>query len=201
MKTKSEAKRQTIMAAASVLFQQRGFEPTSMESIAAAALCSKVTLYSYFESKEHLFYEAIVEPIDVKFRDLYRMFEDAGLPIDSILQVFGERFIELITSKPVRMMRQLLMAASITGPTPLSTRCLQAGPERGLEVCTDFFARRADLRIGDAQLAGLQLRALLEAEWLDTMLYGSKLRPARQKVKASASRAVDAFLAIYGEAQ
>ncbi len=47
-------KRGAILAAARVLFQQHGFDGTSMETIAGRAMVSKVTVYAHFASKEVL---------------------------------------------------------------------------------------------------------------------------------------------------
>jgi hypothetical protein len=89
------------LTAASELFEQRGFEPSSMEEITSSTPCSKVTPHLYFDSKEYLVYEATVEPIDADFRQLYQVFEQKRPTLDQILLAFGERFIQLITSKPV----------------------------------------------------------------------------------------------------
>ncbi|TKA20695.1 TetR/AcrR family transcriptional regulator [Xanthomonas euvesicatoria] len=48
-------KRGAILAAARVLFQQHGFDRTSMDTIAERAMVSKATVYAHFASKEVLF--------------------------------------------------------------------------------------------------------------------------------------------------
>ncbi|MCC6595535.1 MAG: helix-turn-helix transcriptional regulator, partial [Rhodanobacteraceae bacterium] len=54
-------KRAAILAAAKRLFLDHGFEGTSMDSIAAEAGVSKLTVYSHFRDKETLFTAAIRE--------------------------------------------------------------------------------------------------------------------------------------------
>src|ERR1700750_104069 len=51
---------QQMLDSAEQVFGQRGYQPTSMNDIAAGAGISKAMLYSYFESKEAL-YVACVE--------------------------------------------------------------------------------------------------------------------------------------------
>jgi AcrR family transcriptional regulator len=46
-----QARREAIMAAASRLFRERGFEGAAMEEIAAQAALSVATVYNYFKSK------------------------------------------------------------------------------------------------------------------------------------------------------
>ncbi|USI99816.1 TetR/AcrR family transcriptional regulator [Xanthomonas prunicola] len=48
-------KRGAILAAARALFQQHGFDRTSMDTIAERAMVSKATVYAHFASKEVLF--------------------------------------------------------------------------------------------------------------------------------------------------
>lgn len=200
MRTKSEARRQAIVSAASAAFQQLGFGAASMDEVARRTPCSKGTLYAYFSSKEDLFYEAIVEPVDLKFQAMYLLLKDQEQPVREVLLRFGEAFIEVISTAEVRTMRRLMMAASSSDVSEIAQRCFDAGPARGLAECMAFLQsahERGQLRVADARISGLQLRALLEAEWLDPMLYGSAKRPAKELINASAGRAVDAFLAIH----
>ncbi|WP_323794713.1 TetR/AcrR family transcriptional regulator [Nisaea sp.] len=48
-------KQRQIVDAACKLFTEQGYEVTSMDKVAAEANVSKRTVYSYFDSKEHLF--------------------------------------------------------------------------------------------------------------------------------------------------
>ena len=48
-------KQRQIVDAACKLFTEQGYEITSMDKVAAEANVSKRTVYSYFDSKEHLF--------------------------------------------------------------------------------------------------------------------------------------------------
>ena len=54
-KTRAEARRQKVLAAASDLFATKGFEATSMRDIAAAAGLMSGSLYYHFASKEDLY--------------------------------------------------------------------------------------------------------------------------------------------------
>ncbi|MCD4482957.1 TetR/AcrR family transcriptional regulator, partial [Chromobacterium vaccinii] len=59
MRTKSENKRQGLVAAATEVFVERGYEAASMSEISARAGGSKATLYNYFPSKEALFLDVM----------------------------------------------------------------------------------------------------------------------------------------------
>lgn len=200
MKSKSEKRRQAMLDAASAAFQAAGFERTSMEEIAARAQCSKVTLYGYFESKEQLFYESVVAAVDREFMALVGMLQNPEAPVEEVLLGFGERFVALIANPKVRALRGLILAATAPGAVALGLRCYKAGLEPAQKLCASYLAQvhaQGQLRIPDPELAGLQLRALLEAEWLDGLFYGITGRPTRRRIRESAQRAVRAFLAIY----
>ena len=54
MRVRTEVKRQEIIRIAGELFEERGYDRTSMSAIAARVGGSKATLYGYFKSKEEL---------------------------------------------------------------------------------------------------------------------------------------------------
>ena len=54
MRVRTDEKRQEIIRIASNLFEELGYERTSMSTIAARLGGSKATLYGYFKSKEDL---------------------------------------------------------------------------------------------------------------------------------------------------
>ena len=56
--TKGEKSRQNIVARAAVVFNQRGFEGSSMQDIVEAAGLEKGSIYGHFSSKEELALEA-----------------------------------------------------------------------------------------------------------------------------------------------
>ena len=54
MRPLSPERRRRILEAARDTILERGFEAVSMEDIAKAAGCSKVTLYNYYDTKASL---------------------------------------------------------------------------------------------------------------------------------------------------
>ena len=64
----NEEKLENLFRAAAIRFGEEGYSETTMESIAEEADVSKGTLYYYFESKEDLFLELLMNLIE-KFED------------------------------------------------------------------------------------------------------------------------------------
>jgi AcrR family transcriptional regulator len=59
MKVRTEARREAIVEAAALLFQEVGYERASMNELTKRLGGSKATLYGYFPSKESLFVEVV----------------------------------------------------------------------------------------------------------------------------------------------
>ena len=65
------ARREKILDAAELLFSDQGFRATTMESVAAEARVSKVTLYGYFKDKDLLF-EAVANRVAERLLEAVR---------------------------------------------------------------------------------------------------------------------------------
>lgn len=200
MRTKSEARRTAILTAAGQIFHDQGFDGASMAQIALSLGCSKATLYSYFESKEVLFYEALMAAAGAQMRETFAAIENLSLPIAESLQSLGEQVISLLYSEEVMAVRRLLLSAA-GRKAGLGKACYDAGPAQFLEVMSSLLKQYMDeglLRKADPQVAALHLRALLESEWLDLFLFSTMQGFDQTFCKESASRATQTFLAAYG---
>ncbi len=88
------AKRRQILAGASKVFMDLGFDGASMGEIARAAGVSKGTLYVYFADKNRLF-EAIVEEETLEQGKVAFNF-DPERDVATTLREFGQAYIELL---------------------------------------------------------------------------------------------------------
>ena len=71
MRVKTQEKKQAILQVAAQAFRELGFEGTSMCEIRDRVGGSKATLYSYFPSKEDLFFEVIFSAIETDFESTH----------------------------------------------------------------------------------------------------------------------------------
>ena len=199
MRTKSESRRQAILEAAAEVFQEMGFERASMADITARVGYSKATLYSYFASKEELFYEVMTQATESEFQLTHEALDPEVADIEPALRQFGERLLALLYSPQVQAVRRLVVAEA--GRSDLGRRLYELGPARSLEVLAAFLQDAMDegkLQPADPRVAGLHLRGLLEAEWLDRVLFQTVERPTRKQVAEAVERAVAVFMAAYG---
>lgn len=200
MRTKTEERRQSILRSAIEVFQEVGYEHASMQDIAVRLGYSKATLYSYFASKSELFHESILQAVNKKFEHLHASLVPKGSDLRETLVIFGVRVIEIIYSPQVRSARRLLIASAEKPDSDLARRCHELGPVRTTAILATYLKQlmeEGELRSADPMVASLQLRGLIEAEWLDAYLFGTLEKISKKENRAKAERAVDTFLRAY----
>lgn len=199
MRTKSDVKRQAILDIAAQVFQEHGFERTSMSEISARVGGSKATLYSYFPSKEELFFEALHRSTEVEFEATHKALDTSAEDIAATLRNFGERFIALLYSERLLAVRRLIIAESER--SQLGRICYVRGPQRSQTQIAAFLEsamEKGKLRQADPNIATLHLRGLLESEMLDRFLFQIDMSITEDEARKMVARAVDAFMAAYG---
>lgn len=197
MRKKTEERRQAILKSAVSVFWKAGYERASMSDIAQQLGCSKVTLYSYFTSKEELFYEAMLEATEAKFAALHATLQPQDDDVRGTLERFGVNAMEIVQSPQVSGVRRLLIAEAGKQDSNIAKRCYELGPARTNAVVAAYLQQlmsAGKLRCADPMVASLHLRALLEAEWLDAYLYGTLETVSNKQRKEAVERAVDTFL-------
>ncbi|MHA4871853.1 TetR/AcrR family transcriptional regulator C-terminal domain-containing protein [Duganella sp. PWIR1] len=198
MKKRTETRRQAILLAAAQVFEA-GFERASMSAISDLTGYSKATLYSYFSSKEELFFNVVVEATEAQFQATHGALDPAIDDIAVALQAFGERLLSFIYSPQVRSARRLIVSEA--GRSDLGRRCYELGPARSETAVAAFLAQAMDagkLRRADPRIAGLHLKGLLDAEWSDSVTFQTVSQVSSTEASGTAARAVAVFMAAYG---
>lgn len=198
MRVKTETKRDSIVATAAQVFQELGYERTSMDEIAARMGGSKVTLYSYFPSKQQLFLAVsnhlAMLHLGPAFDELVR--GNADLP--RVLRRFGEKFVSFICTPEANGAYRMVIAQA--GQSDIGRDFFELGPKRGEETVAAFLQSEMEsgrLKQADALVAAMHLMALLSAETLQRMLMGVMAAPTRQQIKQMVNRAVTVFVTAY----
>ena len=101
MKTERLVRRNNIIKAAELIFDKKGFESSTMDDIAKQAEFTKKTIYSYFTSKEELYYEIMLEG----FKTLNNLYDKALIENEEIsetkkIKKLGQTFIEFSRTYP-----------------------------------------------------------------------------------------------------
>lgn len=164
-------KRAAILDAARDVFLRVGYEGASMESIAAAAGVSIMTLYRHAESKDDLF-EAVIlsactyshDPNDADSVALTRQ------PLRDVLVTIGNLFQEKLTKAETVSLFRAVMAE--TGKFPHLAKAAYRSFVEEWEVNLDgFLAERAEFR----EIAA-PLRRTLIAGFIDDLVGTGALR-------------------------
>ena len=199
MRAKTETRRQAILDAAAEVFQEMGFERTTMAAICERLGYSKATLYNYFTSKEELFSTVVFEATEAEFQASLEALDVKAEDMTKALEKFGRGLLTLLYSPQVQAMRRLIVAEA--GRSDLGRKCYELGPVRN-EAATAAYLQEAmnagKLRRADPRFAALHLRGLLEAEWLDRFLFQTLDSISAEELNATVERAVAAFMAAYG---
>jgi AcrR family transcriptional regulator len=199
MRAKTETRRQAILQAAAEVFQETGFERTTMATICERLGYSKATLYNYFASKEELFSAVVFDATEAEFQATLEALDATLQDMTEALEKFGRGLLALLYSTQVQAMRRLIVAEA--GRSELGRKCYELGPVRSEAAMAAFLQQAMDagqLRQADARIAALHLRGLLEAEWLDRFLFQTLAPTSGEEISATVQRAVAAFMAAYG---
>lgn len=85
--TRSERTKRNIIAAASELFAERGFDVVTMREIAQRAGCSHTTIYLYFTDKEALLHHISMPPLVELKREFDRILQQDKAPYEQLSDI------------------------------------------------------------------------------------------------------------------
>ena len=201
--TRTERKRQAILAAAAEMFLHLGYPGTSMEEVAARAGVSKQTVYAQFASKEALFV-AMVRGMTHAAGDEVQHGMDAlppGTTLAEHLTAYAVRLLKVARTTRLMQLRRLVIAEAQRFPE-LGKALYDGGPGRAIAGLAAAFARWSDeglLRVPDAQVAASHFHWLVMGEPVNrAMLLGNAAVPGPAALRRHAKEAVRVFMAAYG---
>ena len=197
-------KQESIVEAAAKLFLDRGFGAVSMDAIAAEAVVSKRTVYSYYQNKETLF-------ADVMSLCCEQIGSQDGCPLVSeelitkalpseMLQKSGEHVLEIITTPQVREMFRVVTAEAGRFPE-LGQTYYDFGPGWIINSLANYLEGQVaigSIRISDPQSAARHFFGMVTFPiHMEIMLGIVKSLDKEERAEITKS-AVETFKAAYG---
>lgn len=197
MRVRTDAKRRDIVRVAAELFEELGYDRTSMSLISQRLGGSKATLYGYFKSKEELL-EAVLT---------YDVTEEADRLMGEFLS--GKNLRQGLIKLGVAYMTRRL------SPTPIANVRMVATQPNGSEVGKHFyetvlgpawkrlanrFSMMMDagvLRRADPWVAAMQWKGLCEWDMFEKRLLGAIDAGDPEEIRRAATTGSDAFLTLY----
>lgn len=195
MRVKTDARREAILDIAAELFREVGYERASMATISSRLGGSKATLYNYFKSKEELFATVMIGAMEDQGQDLIDLLDASDGNIESVLRRFGEAFLRLVTAPDALAITRTAVAEGAN--SKLGASLYERGPKRAWNEVARYIRELQEqgrLRAGDPHLIAGHFRGMLEAGFVEPLLWGAT---TEQEPVATASAAVEAFLRAY----
>jgi AcrR family transcriptional regulator len=193
------AKRRQILAGASKVFMDLGFDGASMGEIARAAGVSKGTLYVYFADKYRLF-EAIVEQETLEQGRLSFNF-DPDRDVPTTLRDFGQSYINLICRPGGGSAIRTVMAIAERMPD-VGRRYYERVLENTINKLARYLETHAaanHVAIDDCQLAASQFMMMCQASLFLPFIFQAAPPPSPERIAQVVESAAQMFLARYGK--
>ena len=191
MRMRREEKRREIIRIAAELFNELGYERTSMSAIAARVGGSKATLYGYFESKEDLLRAVLDQDVNEEADRLMSEFlEEKDLRSGLISARIG-----FLTGQPSR-------TASIrtVANQPIAQEFYEGVLRPAWQRLADRFAtmmKEGRLKFADPWITAMHWKGLNEWDMLEKHLLCAKVSANPNDIVTAATAAADAFLKLY----
>lgn len=191
------AKRRQILAGASKVFMDLGFDGASMGEIARAAGVSKGTLYVYFADKNRLF-EAIVEQEMLDQQKIAFNF-DPERDVPATLRGFGQAYIELLCRPGGGSAIRTVMAIAERMPE-VGRRYYEQVLDKTINRFADYLeghVQAGELAVPDCQLAASQFMQMCQASLFLRFIFQASPPPSAERIAEVVESATRMFLAAY----
>ena len=192
---RGEQRRQALIDAARDVFLEQGYERASIEEVMRrVGGGSKASLYSYFGSKEGLFWEVLSLQCDRFMQDL-RVPTIADDQVEEALSAVARRFLKQI-SEPVSLNLFRLMIAEAPRFPELAERFYERGALSVRQMLGRYLALQCEagrLDCEDVELSAIHFFELLKAPHL-RMLLGLSPFPRGQSTEKYVAQSVRLFL-------
>ena len=159
---RSAERLQRVLDSAACQFLEHGFERTSMESVALEAGVSKVTLYTYYPSKEALFAAVVSSLSDQVSGMMVTSDLDPKRPKEGLTRL-GAQFLQLMRNDRVVAQQRVLFGLAGQQPTMCRT-FYEQGPARvisGVAVYLQAAHAAGTLHAPDPGMAADQFLSML----------------------------------------
>lgn len=136
------------------LFQKRGFAPTSVQDVAAAAEVSESSIYRYFGGKGGIL---VWEPLDAIFEEEFAA-RLGGLPV---LKASEDAFVAAFSRLDSSQRKSLLARTRIAKNSPEAASAVMGQFQADVEELTEAFSKTLGIRRSNPRSA-LLARVVLE---------------------------------------
>ncbi|WP_019612760.1 TetR/AcrR family transcriptional regulator [Psychromonas ossibalaenae] len=195
--TRSQFKHASIIQAATLEFQEKGFKVASMDDIAKRAEVSKRTVYNHFASKELLF-EAILEEMLTMLSAFEQVPFSLTVPLELQLRSLVDNEISLLKGDGFLPTAKVILGELMHSPE-LMTNVMQTfnKQESPLTVWFNEACEAGALKCADPEIVVTQFIAVIKGFCFWPQLVQGEEFPNEQKSALIAQTAVEMILKQY----
>ena len=196
-RSRSDKKREAILAAAADLFPTHGFVQTSMDQIASAAGVSKQTVYSHFGDKKGVFISAIRSKcIEDSLSEA--LFEQS-IPVEELLLQLANHLHRLLLSEDTICLTRLCISGAEQHPE-VSEMFYQAGADNLNKLLINYLEKQAEagiLGIDNSQFAAWHFLQMVNGDAPLRAKLGMEQCLNAEEMQQYLQSCVNAFLRAY----
>ena len=198
-RVRTEEKRREITQVASDLFQEHGFERTSMSMISEKLGGSKATLYGYFKSKEEILQEVLVYDVTEEADRLMNEFLTSRNLRDGLIRLGIAYMNRRLSPAPIANVR---MVATQPQDSEIGRRFYQTVLRPAWQRLSNRMKLLMDegiLKQADPWVAAMHWKGMCEWDMFERRLLNEIDGPPQDEIERAATLAADAFLQLYGQ--
>ncbi|MGE4352004.1 MAG: TetR/AcrR family transcriptional regulator [Bdellovibrionales bacterium] len=200
MRQKTDKKRQQILQVASKLFLKNGLDAVSMSQIAVAVGGSKSTLYGYFQNKEELFLEVVLDGIAQMVEKGADSIIEPSLPLFEKLRLLGAEYLTFIlTDDSIAMRRMVTAVSNRKGAGRQAFQKIIHDSWSHVAALIEEGMKTGQIKKGDPWQAATHLKRLFEYDLLDVRLLDSKHKISAEKIDEAVDLGLKIFKSYYGK--
>lgn len=198
MRVRTEEKRREIVDVASSLFEEHGFERTSMSMIAEKLGGSKATLYGYFKSKEQILDAVLIYDVTEQADRLMNEFLSADDLREGLVKLGFAYMMRRLASTPIANVRMVSNQPSGSTVGKVFFEGVLRPAWQRLANRFEMLMDEGMLKRADPWVAAMHWKGLNEWDMFEQRLLGAVDGPDPEKIQRASTLAADAFLQLYG---
>jgi TetR/AcrR family transcriptional regulator of autoinduction and epiphytic fitness len=196
-KSRSELKREAIIAGALAAFQQYGVADSSMDKIAELAQVSKRTVYNHFESKEVLVAEIIISEWQNRIV-VYDVIYNGDTNIKAQLVALAANEVDMMADIKMLELTRVAIAHFLFAPNVLQSQMAKIfEQETALKRWIKSAMADGKLKPLDVNMASNQITGLLKTEALWPQILRQAAPLSVEERAQLVETSVDMFLSYY----
>ena len=196
-RVRTDEKRRQIIDVASQLFQELGYDRTSMSLISERLGGSKATLYGYFKSKEELLQSVLVYDVTTEADRLMNQFLSGENLREGLITLGCAYMHRRLSSGPIANVR-------IVSTQPANSTIGKEFYENVLGPAWERLANRFQILMeagilikADSWIAAMQWKGMCEWDMFERRLLNAIKEADPDEIRRAAIAAADSFLKIY----